>query len=156
MTVGTSSSNALMGGVSIWLLVWTPCNVEHRWSLRTRLVALCRLGEIPVRHNLLRFHLPEREIMTGIGPVAVRCPRVRDRAGEGPERIRFSSAILPPYARRSKSLEVLIPILYLTGVSTGEFEKALIALLGKDASGLSASTVGSRMPGRRSMITTSA
>jgi hypothetical protein len=63
-------------------------------------------GEIPARHNLLRFHLPEREIMTGIGPVAVRCPRVRDRAGEGPERIRFSSAILPPYARRSKSLEV--------------------------------------------------
>jgi hypothetical protein len=50
--------------------------------------------------------LPEREIMTGVGPVAVRCPRVRDRAGEGPERIRFSSAILPPCARRSKSLEV--------------------------------------------------
>src|SRR5438874_2617770 len=48
-------------------------------------------------------------LMTGIGPVAVRCPRVRDRVGEGPERIRFSSAILPPYARRSKSLEVLIP-----------------------------------------------
>jgi hypothetical protein len=58
-----------------------------------------------VRHG----DLPEREIMTGIGPVAVRCPRVRDRGGEGPERVRFSSAILPPYARRSKSLEVLIP-----------------------------------------------
>ena len=53
-----------------------------------------------VRHG----HLPEREIMTGIGAVAVRCPRVRDRVGEGGERIRFSSAILPPYARRSKSL----------------------------------------------------
>jgi putative transposase len=91
-----------------------------------------------VRHG----HLPEREIMTGIGPVAVRCPRVRDRAGEGGERIRFSSAILPPYARRSKSLEVLIPILYLKGVSTGDFEQALIALLGKDAGGLSASTIG--------------
>jgi putative transposase len=87
-------------------------------------------------------HLPEREIMTGIGPVAVRCPRVRDRVGEGPERIRFSSAILPPYARRSKSLEVLIPILYLKGVSTGDFEEALVALLGKDAGGLSATTVG--------------
>jgi hypothetical protein len=62
-----------------------------------------------VRHG----HLPEREIMTGIGPVGVRCPRVRDRVGEGSQRIRFSSAILPPYARRSKSLEVLIPILYL-------------------------------------------
>jgi putative transposase len=91
-----------------------------------------------VRHG----HLPEREIMTGIGPVAVRCPRVRDRVGEGAERIRFSSAILPPYARRSKSLEVLIPVLYLKGVSTGDFEAALIALLGKDAGGLSASTVG--------------
>ena len=57
------------------------------------------------RQRLVRHgHLPEREIMTGIGPVAVRCPRVRDRVGEGSERIRFSSAILPPYARRSKSL----------------------------------------------------
>ena len=95
------------------------------------------------RQRLVRHgHLPEREIMTGIGPVAVRCPRVRDRGGEGPERIRFSSAILPPYARRSKSLEVLIPILYLKGVSTGDLEEALLALLGKDAGGLSASTIG--------------
>jgi transposase-like protein len=95
------------------------------------------------RQRLVRHgHLPEREIMTGVGPVAVRCPRVRDRAGEGPERIRFSSAILPPYARRSKSLEVLIPILYLKGISTGDFEEALAALLGKDAGGLSASTIG--------------
>jgi transposase-like protein len=79
--------------------------------------------------------------MTGIGPVAVRCPRVRDRVGEGSERIRFSSAILPPYARRSKSLEVLIPILYLKGISTGDFEDALAALVGKGAPGLSASTI---------------
>ena len=94
------------------------------------------------RQRLVRHgHLPEREIMTGIGPVAVRCPRVRDRVGEGPERIRFSSAILPPYARRSKSLEVLIPILYLKGISTGDFQEALIVLLGKDAGGLSASTI---------------
>src|SRR6266513_4374794 len=95
------------------------------------------------RQRLVRHgHLPEREIVTGIGPVAVRCPQVRDRVGEGPERIRFSSAILPPYARRSKSLEVLIPILYLKGISTGDFEEVLIALLGKDAGGLSASTIG--------------
>ena len=94
------------------------------------------------RRRLVRHgHLPEREIMTGIGPVAVRCPRVRDRVGQGSERIRFSSAILPPYARRSKSLEVLIPILYLKGISTGDFEQALAALLGKDAGGLSASTI---------------
>ena len=95
------------------------------------------------RQRLVRHgHLPEREIVTGIGAVAVRCPRVRDRVGEGGGRIRFSSTILPPYARRSKSLKVLIPILYLKGVSTGDFEEALIALLGKDAGGLSATTVG--------------
>ena len=90
-----------------------------------------------VRHG----HLPEREIMTGIGPVAVRAPRVRDRVGRGEERLRFTSAILPPYARRSKSLEVLIPVLYLKGISSGDFEAALAALLGPDAGGLSASTV---------------
>ena len=93
-----------------------------------------------VRHG----HLPEREVMTGIGPVAVRQPRVRDReaAADDPERIHFTPAILPPYARRSKSLEMLIPILYLKGISTGDFEEALAALLGKDAPGLSASTIG--------------
>ena len=81
--------------------------------------------------------------MTGIGPVAVRQPRVRDReaAADDAERIRFTPAILPPYARRSQSLEVLIPILYLKGISTGDFEEALAALLGKDAPGLSASTI---------------
>ena len=82
-----------------------------------------------VRHG----HLPEREVMTGIGPVAVRQPRVRDRAATAEDRIRFTPAILPPYARRSKSLEVLLPTLYLNGVSTGDFEDALSALLGKDA-----------------------
>ena len=92
-----------------------------------------------VRHG----RLPEREVMTGIGPVAVRQPRVRDRsaAADDADRIRFTPAILPPYARRSKSLEVLIPILYLKGISTGDFEEVLAALLGKDAPGLSASTI---------------
>ena len=94
------------------------------------------------RRRLVRHgHLPEREIMTGIGPVAVRAPRVRDRTDQGADRIRFSSALLPPYARRSKSLEVLIPVLYLKGISTGDFAEALAALLGPDAGGLSASTV---------------
>ena len=81
--------------------------------------------------------------MTGIGPVAVRQPRVRDRAAgaDDPARIRFAPTILPPYARRSKSLDMLIPILYLKGVSTGDFAEALAALLGKDAPGLSASTI---------------
>jgi hypothetical protein len=92
-----------------------------------------------VRHG----HLPERQIMTGIGPVAVRQPRVRDReaGADDPARIRFTPAILPPYARRSKSLDTLIPILYLKGVSTGDFAPALAALLGKDAPGLSATTI---------------
>ena len=95
------------------------------------------------RQRLVRHgHLPKREIMTGIGPVAVRQPRVRDREPSEGERIRFSSNILPPYVRRTKSLEVLIPILYLKGISTGDFEDALGALLGKDAGGLSASTIG--------------
>jgi putative transposase len=90
-----------------------------------------------VRHG----HLPEREIMTGIGPIAIRQPRVRDREATEGERIRYSPSILPRYARRSKSLEVLIPILYLKGISTGDFEEALASLLGKDAPGLSASTI---------------
>src|SRR5712672_1827166 len=93
-----------------------------------------------VRHG----HLPEREVMTGIGPVAVRQPRVRDReaAAADPDRIRFSPSILPPYMRRSKSIETLLPILYLKGISTGDFSEALAALLGKDAAGLSASAIG--------------
>jgi putative transposase len=93
-----------------------------------------------VRHG----HLPEREVMTGIGPVAVRQPRARDReaAATDPDRIRFSPSILPPYLRRSKSIETLLPILYLKGISTGDFSEALAALLGKDAAGLSASAIG--------------
>ena len=93
-----------------------------------------------VRHG----HLPEREVMTGIGPVAVRQPRVRDREADAtdPDRIRFSPSILPPYMRRSKSIETLLPILYLKGISTGDFSEALAALLGKEAAGLSASAIG--------------
>lgn len=93
-----------------------------------------------VRHG----HLPERDVMTGIGPVAVRQPRVRDRAAaaDDPDRVRFSPSILPPYMRRSKSIETLLPILYLKGISTGDFSEALSALLGRDAAGLSASAIG--------------
>jgi putative transposase len=95
------------------------------------------------RQRVVR-HLPEREVMTGIGPVAVRQPRVRDREADAtdPDRIRFSPSILPPYMRRSKSIETLLPILYLKGISTGDFSEALAALLGKDAAGLSASAIG--------------
>ena len=87
-------------------------------------------------------YLPGREIQTGIGPVHVRVPRVRDRGSEGEtDWIRFSSAILPPYLRKTKSMEELIPWLYLKGISTGDFSDALAALVGKDAPGLSASTI---------------
>src|SRR5881398_2275456 len=94
------------------------------------------------RQRLVRNgHRPERAIMTGLCPVPVRAPRIRDRTGGGEGRIRFTSAILPPYARRSKSLAALIPILYLRGISSGDFEDALAALLGPDAGGLSASSI---------------
>jgi putative transposase len=82
-------------------------------------------------------YLPERTIQTGIGDVAVKAPRVRDRIG----RLRFSSSILPPYLRRTKTIEELLPWLYLKGISTGGFSEALAALLGRDAPGLSAGTI---------------
>jgi transposase-like protein len=83
----------------------------------------------------------EREIQSGIGPVPVRAPRVRDRESDPAARVHFKSAILPPYLRKTKSLEELIPWLYLKGVSTGDFSDALAALLGKDAPGLSAASI---------------
>jgi putative transposase len=85
-------------------------------------------------------HLPERAIPTGIGAVNVQQPRVRDRR-PADQREAFSSAILPPYLRKTKSLEGLLPWLYLKGVSTGDFSEALQAILGPDAPGLSATTI---------------
>lgn len=87
-------------------------------------------------------HRRERTIQTGLGSVAVKAPRVEDRrVDEHGRRIQFTSSILPPYLRRTKSIEELIPWLYLKGISTGDFSEALAALLGKEAPGLSASTV---------------
>ncbi|MFZ9073744.1 MAG: IS256 family transposase [Paracoccaceae bacterium] len=87
-------------------------------------------------------YLPEREIQTGIGQVQVKAPRIRDRQPDPIKgRIRFTSAILPPYLRKTKSIQTLLPWLYLKGVSTGDFTDALAALLGKDAPGLSAATI---------------
>lgn len=82
--------------------------------------------------------LPERRIQTGIGDVSVKVPKIRDRSGNG---IRFNSALPPPYLKRAKSVEELLPWLYLRGISTGDFHEALSALLGEGASGLSASTI---------------
>ena len=87
-------------------------------------------------------HLPERTIQTGLGAVAIRQARVNDhRRDEHGRRIRFSSSILPPYLRRTKSMDELIPWLYLKGVSTGDFHEALQALLGPQAGGLSATNI---------------
>jgi putative transposase len=87
-------------------------------------------------------HHRERTIQTGLGSVVVKAPRVEDRrVDEQGQRFHFTSSILPPYPRRTRSLEELIPWLYLKGISTGDFSEALAALLGKDAPGLSASTV---------------
>ena len=91
-----------------------------------------------VRHG----HGPHRAIQTGVGPVEVRRAKVRDRGDVGTEgKIRFSSAILPKWARRTKSLDALLPVLYLRGVSTGDFQEALAALLGKEAPNLSPAVI---------------
>jgi len=83
-------------------------------------------------------YLPERTVQTGVGDVEVKVPRVRDRSGDGAA---FTSAMLPPYLKRARSVEELIPWLYLKGVSTGDYQEALGALLGDQARGLSANTV---------------
>jgi putative transposase len=85
--------------------------------------------------------LPARQILTGAGPLEVAQPRVRDKSPEVAERVRFSSSILPPYLRKSKSLEELIPWLYLKGISTGDFSEALQALIGPEVRGLSANVI---------------
>ena len=83
-------------------------------------------------------YLPERTVQTGIGNVEIKVPKVRDRSGSG---VRFNSALLPPYLKRARSVEELLPWLYLKGVSTGDYQDALAALLGDQAKGLSANTI---------------
>ena len=91
-----------------------------------------------VRHG----HDPVRPIQTGIGPVEVAKPKARDRgAATADERIRYASLIQPKWARRTKSLDVLLPALYLRGVSTGDFQEVLTALLGKGASNFSPAVI---------------
>ena len=90
-----------------------------------------------VRHG----HDPVRAIQTGIGSVDVEKPKARDRGAAADDRIRFTSTILPKWARRTKSLDALLPVLYLRGVSAGDFQEALAALLGKDAPNLSPAVI---------------
>ena len=85
---------------------------------------------------------PERPVQTGIGPIAVQRVKIRERgAAETGERVRSTSTILPRWARRTKSLDALLPVLYLRGISTGDFQEALAALLGKDAPNLSPAVI---------------
>jgi putative transposase len=86
-------------------------------------------------------HLPSREILTGAGPLEVSQPRVRDKSPDKENRVTFSPSVLPPYLRKSKAIEELIPWLYLKGVSTGDFSEALQSLVGEQAKGLSANVV---------------
>jgi putative transposase len=83
-------------------------------------------------------YLPERELQTGVGPVTVQIPKVRAKTGEP---VTFRSALVPPYVRKTRSLEAALPWLYLKGISTGEMSEALAVLVGPEAKGLSASTV---------------
>ena len=83
-------------------------------------------------------YLPARTIQTGIGDIEVQVPKVRDRSGSC---AKFNSALLPPYLKRTKSVEDLLPWLYLKGISTGDYQEALHSILGKDAAGLSATTI---------------
>jgi putative transposase len=109
------------------------CEVEELLALYSD----CRTaeGKAAVIRN---GYLPERELQTGIGPVTVQVPKVRSKTGDP---VTFRSALVPPYVRKTKSLEAALPWLYLKGVSSGEMESALEVLVGMEASGLSASTV---------------
>jgi transposase-like protein len=112
-------------------------------EVATFLASHAELVDNAGRRRLVRNgFLPERTIQTGIGGVPVRQPRVRDRGPAAVDaRIRFTSSILPRYLRRTRSLEELLPWLYLKGISSGDFAEALAALLGPDAPGLSAATI---------------
>lgn len=83
-------------------------------------------------------YLPERQVQTGIGLVSVRVPKIRDKRAQG---VKFNSALLPPYLRKTKSVEEMLPWLYLKGISTGDFQEALQALLGPNAQGISAAAI---------------
>ena len=116
-------AQAIEAEVQEWLEQRTECRDE-------------RGRQLVVRNGYMK----ERTLLTGVGEVKVDQPRVRDRRPSR-DREKFSSTILPPYLRKTKSVEELIPWLYLKGISTGDFSEALQALLGPDAKGLSATTV---------------
>ena len=93
------------------------------------------MGKAPVVRN---GYLPERTIQTGLGDIPVKIPKTRDRTGAG---LKFNSTLIPPYLKRTQSIEEFLPWLYLRGISTGDFSESLKHLLGTDAAGLSAGTI---------------
>jgi transposase-like protein len=101
-----------------------------------------RFGNVTTLHGqravVRNGYLPEREVLTAAGPIAVKVPKVRDRSGAG---VKFNSAIVPPYVRKSPRVSAALPWLYLKGISTGDMSEALSVLLGQDAKGLSANVV---------------
>jgi putative transposase len=108
-------------------------------ELETFLAAYEDLEDDRGRRTVVRDgYLPERQVMTGIGEVNVQVPKTRDRSGSG---LPFRSSLIPPYLKRTKRVETLLPVLYLKGISTGDFQEALGALLGEDATGLSPATI---------------
>lgn len=111
-------------------------------AIETELAILLEKYENETINGLKRVvrngYQPERNIQTGLGDIEVKVPKVRDRKNEG---IKFNSSLVPPYLKRTKNIEELIPWLYLRGISTGDMQPALVSLLGDDAKGLSANTV---------------
>lgn len=101
------------------------------------------LGDDGRQRVVRNGHLPKRQVQTGIGSIEVEVPRARDRGGDGEAAaVKFSSRIVPPYLRRSKSIDDFLPWLYLKGVSSGDFAETLQALVGREAPGLSSTTIG--------------
>lgn len=96
------------------------------------------LDEKGLRQVVRNGRLPKRSIQTGIGPIEVKVPRLRDRSGSG---IKYTSNLVPRYLRRTKNIEELLPVLYLKGISTGDFEETLTSIVGDNAAGFSSTTI---------------
>jgi transposase-like protein len=108
-------------------------------ELQTFMSEYAKVTDLRGRQTVVRNgYLPEREIVTGVGTVAVKIPKVRDRSGGG---VKFNSSLVPPYVRKAKRVEAALPWLYLRGISTGDMQGALSVLLGDDAKGLSPAVV---------------
>jgi len=108
-------------------------------ELQAFLGEYAKVTDLRGRQTVVRNgYLPEREIVTGVGSVTVKIPRVRDCSGGG---VKFNSSLVPPYVRKAKRVEAALPWLYLRGISTGDMQPALSVLLGDDAKGLSPAVV---------------